>query len=370
MQSDYFEVRETKRRQSDTIASFAAALVEAQKKIINPKKASDNPFFKSKYADLAACADACREHLTDNGIAVMAFPSLEGNIVSVETLLLHKSGEWMSSTVSAEARKGKRDEGSLPDNGAQSVSAAITYLRRAGLTSMVFITPEDEDDDGNRAEGRDVRRTSKPEVSRHTTMASVFRAIGVSISDLETRLKHTIDKTSDEEFEELEGVYRQIKAGKPIGEFFDVPVRPETAAPQATAVVEKPPVNHEPAKAGNEPRPGEKKGRGRPAKKEEPPAKTAPVVPDDIPVEDPPDDSSTTKTEEAPATAEEKKAIYPKLKGYSAVAGLDPLKSYVMKTNNVSDTSKLTKKQWDVTIAALEAAHKEGPEALKKLVSG
>ena len=262
------------------------------------------------------------------------------------------------------------------DAGDKGVYKALTGSLKYALREA-FLIP-DESDPENEQSGSN-------EVPRYVVMTNAFKNVGVSITQLEKRLKHTIDKTSDEEFEELEGVYRQIKAGKPAGEFFVAQTavtashtdNPNTSAPRPVpATVAPPPVNHEPAKAGNEPRPGEKKGRGRPAsKKEKPPTEPAPVVPanpppDGIPVEDPPDDPSATKTEEAPATAEEKKAIYPKLKGYSAVAGLDPLKSYVMKTNNVSDTSKLTKKQWDVTIAALEAAHKEGPEALKKLVNG
>jgi hypothetical protein len=41
--------------QSDTIGALAAALSKAQGAITGALKDSSNPFFKSKYADLASC---------------------------------------------------------------------------------------------------------------------------------------------------------------------------------------------------------------------------------------------------------------------------------------------------------------------------
>ena len=46
--------------QSAEIDKLAGALAKAQGKITGALKDSNNPFFKSKYADLAACWDACR----------------------------------------------------------------------------------------------------------------------------------------------------------------------------------------------------------------------------------------------------------------------------------------------------------------------
>ena len=57
--------------QSESIAALAAALSKAQASITGALKDSANPFFKSKYADLASCWDACRKPLTDNGLAVI-----------------------------------------------------------------------------------------------------------------------------------------------------------------------------------------------------------------------------------------------------------------------------------------------------------
>ena len=57
-------------RQSETIGAIAGALAKAQAEMKSAKKNQDNPYFKSVYADLASCYEACREPLTKNGIAV------------------------------------------------------------------------------------------------------------------------------------------------------------------------------------------------------------------------------------------------------------------------------------------------------------
>jgi hypothetical protein len=129
-------------KHSEQINEIAAALAKAQGQIKNAKKDSANPFFKSTYADLAAVAEACRPQLAANGIAVVQAPSAsEDGRVSVETMLLHSSGQWMSETVSVKPK----------DDGAQALGSVITYLRRYSLAAFAGVAPED--DDGNAAVG-------------------------------------------------------------------------------------------------------------------------------------------------------------------------------------------------------------------------
>lgn len=130
-------------KHSAEINEIAAALAKAQKVMKGAKKDSANPFFKSKYADLASVADACRDALSDNQIAVVQSPSTsEGGKVNVETMLVHASGQWMSETLSVMPK----------DDGAQAMGSVITYLRRYSLAAFAGVAPED--DDGNAAEGR------------------------------------------------------------------------------------------------------------------------------------------------------------------------------------------------------------------------
>lgn len=120
---------------SEALNEIATALAKAQGKIRAAQKDSINPHYKNKYADLASCWEACRDALAENGISVVQSPSTVGAVVSVTTMLLHSSGQWICGTVSALAK----------DGFAQSIGSVITYLRRYSLCSFVGIAPEDDD---------------------------------------------------------------------------------------------------------------------------------------------------------------------------------------------------------------------------------
>ena len=73
--------------QSESIAALAAALSKAQASITGALKDSSNPFFKSRYADLASCWDSCRKQLADNGLAVIQTTDVTNvGVVLVTTL--------------------------------------------------------------------------------------------------------------------------------------------------------------------------------------------------------------------------------------------------------------------------------------------
>lgn len=128
--------------QSDSLNELASALAKAQGEITGASKDRTNPAFQSKYATLASCWDACREPLSKNGLAVIQRVSeASRNVVSVETLLVHSSGQWVSQVVRLPVDKPT----------AQGVGSAITYARRYGLSAAVGVAPADDDDDGNRA---------------------------------------------------------------------------------------------------------------------------------------------------------------------------------------------------------------------------
>lgn len=122
-------------------APFAKAFVAAQKATEAVKKASTNPAFRSKYADLAGVVEAVVPALNDNGIAVMQSPAFDGDYVALTTVLLHESGSSVSSTLLL--RPSKMDP--------QGVGSAVTYARRYALLAMTGAAPED--DDGNAASG-------------------------------------------------------------------------------------------------------------------------------------------------------------------------------------------------------------------------
>lgn len=128
---------------SAELHELAAALAAAQAEIRAAPKAKTNPHFKSRYADLDDCWDAAREPLSKNGLAVTQWPVTDGAKVTIVTILLHKSGQFLSGELGLQAMDGKP----------QAVGSAITYGRRYAFSSAVGIT-SDEDDDGNAGSGR------------------------------------------------------------------------------------------------------------------------------------------------------------------------------------------------------------------------
>lgn len=135
---------------SEQINELATALAKAQGAVRPAIKDSTNPHFKSRYADLAAVWDACREALSAHGLSVAQLVVDADQGIGVETVLMHASGQWLSSTFSMPVSK----------NDAQGVGSAVTYARRYALAAMVGVAPED--DDGNAA----VASRSKPEPRR------------------------------------------------------------------------------------------------------------------------------------------------------------------------------------------------------------
>lgn len=121
---------------SPELDQLATALALAQGSMQGAVKDRTNPAFKSSYADLASTWDACRVALSTNGLAVSQHPGrLEDGSVTVTTMLLHRSGQHITSVCSALPR----------DASPASVGSVVTYLRRYGLAAAVGVSPEDDD---------------------------------------------------------------------------------------------------------------------------------------------------------------------------------------------------------------------------------
>ena len=128
-------------KMSDEITEFAAAFAKAQGMIENAKRDRENPFFKSKFADLASIREAIREPLSSNDLSLIQFPRTRDNGVEIETMILHKSGQFMSEVSFWPANKVD----------VQGLASALTYGRRQSAMAMLGVAPSDDDDDGNGA---------------------------------------------------------------------------------------------------------------------------------------------------------------------------------------------------------------------------
>ena len=122
---------------SESISEIAKALCAAQGEITNATKSSENPFFRSKYADLSEVLNCIKPVIVKHGLSFTQMPGYIDGIVSVETMVLHTSGEWISS----------KCESPAPKLDPQGIGSAITYLRRYSLSAVFGLTQAD--DDGN-----------------------------------------------------------------------------------------------------------------------------------------------------------------------------------------------------------------------------
>src|SRR4030095_11284551 len=124
---------------SDSLKELATALSKAQGTMENAVKSSDNPFYKSTYADLAGVRNASRKPLSENELAVVQLPTMRDGKMVLEYVLLHSSGEYIGSEL--EMTPVKADP--------QGIRSGVTYARRYTLASITGVATED--DDGNAA---------------------------------------------------------------------------------------------------------------------------------------------------------------------------------------------------------------------------
>lgn len=120
---------------SESIKNLASAMVKAQAEMQGAKKTSDNPFFKSSYADLSAVMEATKGALHNHGLSIVQFPLAADEMCGTETVVLHESGEWMSQECLLACAK----------QDPQAYGSAITYSRRYGWQSVCGIPSEDDD---------------------------------------------------------------------------------------------------------------------------------------------------------------------------------------------------------------------------------
>lgn len=144
---------------SEQINEIATALAKAQGAMKAPEKnrtvkvrsQRTNTEYEFSYSTFDALIEAARKPLTDNGIAFMQFPDVRGSIVTIDTMLVHASGQFFRNTLVLSAA----------DSFPQSLGSAISYGKRYAFAAMLGLAGE-EDDDANAAEGNDAEKKAKP----------------------------------------------------------------------------------------------------------------------------------------------------------------------------------------------------------------
>ncbi len=128
---------------SEKINELAGALAKAQGQIEGAAKDMENPFLKSKYADLSSVWAVARKPLSDNELCVVQTPeNCDNGNVTLRTTLFHSSGQWIASVLEMPVAKQEP----------QGYGSAISYARRYSLASMVGIYSEDDDGEGSKSD--------------------------------------------------------------------------------------------------------------------------------------------------------------------------------------------------------------------------
>lgn len=157
---------------SESVSKIFGALAKAQGQFATVERtmtakitanSEDKRSFTYRYETLADVLDIIRKPMSDNGIAVMQFPSRKGTELLMRTLLAHESGEWISSDTTFV----------LAGTSPQAIGGGIAYARRYTLKSILGLAADEiEDDDGAAAEREHDQRDQRQEPPRPARRAS------------------------------------------------------------------------------------------------------------------------------------------------------------------------------------------------------
>ena len=123
--------------QSESITELMGALNRAQLAMIPAKRENENPFFHSKYADLATVWDALHPFRAEGIVFTQCPVDSPDEYMVLETQLTHApSGQWIRSTLKMRAVK----------SDPQAAGSCLTYMRRYSLSAMTGLVSELDDD--------------------------------------------------------------------------------------------------------------------------------------------------------------------------------------------------------------------------------
>lgn len=126
---------------SDKKETLYQALFAVQQAAPFVDKATANPFFKSKYADLPTVWKAVKDLMGEHGLFVSHTTFTDELGEYIRTRIIHaESGDYIESV----------NKIILGKSTAQEYGSYMTYMRRYALSAMLGLVT-DEDDDGNAA---------------------------------------------------------------------------------------------------------------------------------------------------------------------------------------------------------------------------
>ena len=120
---------------SERINELALALTKAQAEMGGAVMDADNPFFKSKYADLGSIIRVIKPPFKKHGLSYSQFPITSEDRIGVETIIVHESGQYLANEFTMR----------VPKADPQSAGGVISYCRRYALQAVCGIPSCDSD---------------------------------------------------------------------------------------------------------------------------------------------------------------------------------------------------------------------------------
>lgn len=203
---------------SGTIGQLAAALSKAQKSYKPLKKEATNPYFNSKYADLASIIEATNDALCDNELSLTQWPSYGNARVCVKSLLLHTSGEFIEDDLHIPIPKIKnKDTGeALDKDDPQTIAICVSYARRIAQQAILNVAGE-IDDDGNSSSGKSQpppkaqpkvnQRPAEPKNTPRPKDEPVQKTDGLPTKEEQTKINETVREWMQKVDKEKLGAY-------------------------------------------------------------------------------------------------------------------------------------------------------------------
>lgn len=190
---------------SEQCNELFAAMAKAQGEFTVARKRSENPFFKSRYADFSDIVQAAQPALTKYGLSFsQPIDNEEDGSAYCYTILQHSSGQFIAPRLRITPAK----------NDIQSFGSMTTYIKRYSLMSLLGIAVADDDDDGERAmlEARDVEAKGTATNTNYNARKESWETIS---KDQLAELEYELNGFPD--------MYEQIKASYKLNVLADLP---------------------------------------------------------------------------------------------------------------------------------------------------
>lgn len=162
-------------QKSENINELALALTKAQAEMGGAVTDADNPFFKSKYADLGSIIRVIKPPFAKHGLSYSQFPITSEDRIGVETVIVHESGQFMSNEFTMR----------VPKVDPQSAGGVISYCRRYALQAVCGVPAVDSDGEEYMQVARADKNNSRAEERKNVKEGAIKQSNGEADKEAE-----------------------------------------------------------------------------------------------------------------------------------------------------------------------------------------